>query len=107
MLKALIRGSGSRLQASIVQSLFLTTLKPTWLSDFVRSLENLFQCLKDRGFHLEETRLIRNFRIKKDNGSQNISESLRIIFFVYSAGLYKTFCFESAPAISLTSFGTR
>jgi hypothetical protein len=28
-------------------------------------IENLFQCLKGRGFHLEETRLTRYFRIKK------------------------------------------
>lgn len=28
-------------------------------------IENLFQCLKGRGFHLEETRLVRYFRIKK------------------------------------------
>jgi len=28
-------------------------------------IENLFQCLKSRGFHLEETRLTRYFRIKK------------------------------------------
>lgn len=28
-------------------------------------IENLFQCLKGRGFHLEETRLIHYFRIKK------------------------------------------
>jgi hypothetical protein len=28
-------------------------------------IENLFQCLKGRGFHLEETRLTHYFRIKK------------------------------------------
>ena len=28
-------------------------------------IENLFQCLKGRGFHMEETRLTRYFRIKK------------------------------------------
>lgn len=32
-------------------------------------IENLFQCLKGRGFHWEDTRLTRRFRTNSNNGS--------------------------------------
>lgn len=42
--------------------------KPLEIYSFRWEIENLFQCLKGRGFHLEETRITRYFRIKKIMG---------------------------------------